>query len=338
MCNRAKSRRVFIRDLSIVTAGAVLGTILPGRREAFSALLSDLSLPSKVVLARDTALRDTRGGLNPETTSHLVDEVVKKVTGFGSARDAWSSLFSPDDIVGLKINCLAGRRLSTNWEMVQAVLHGLKLAGVSEEQVVIWDRTDKDLKKGGFRIRTQKGGVRCFGTDALWRGYEREPRIFGSVGSCFSRILTEHCTAIVNLPVLKDHDLAGVTLGMKNFYGVIHNPNKYHDNNCNPYVADLFSSPLIQSKLKLTLLDATTGLYEGGPSFKPQWVWNYNGILGALDTVALDRIGAGIIEKKRAEKGLPSLEEAKRVPAYIRTAAGLGLGQDDLEKIELIRI
>jgi uncharacterized protein (DUF362 family) len=338
MCNRAKSRRAFIRDLAVVTAGTVLGTALPGRRGASSDDLSDSNAPSRVILARDTALRDTRGGLNPETTSHLVDKVVKKITGLGSARDAWSSLFTPKDVVGLKVNCLAGRRLSTSPEVVQAVIHGLMLAGVPEDQVVIWDRTNKDLKKGGYRIRTQKGGVMCFGTDALYRGYEQEPRIFGSVGSCFSRILTEHCTAIVNLPVLKDHDLAGVTLGMKNFYGVIHNPNKYHDNNCNPYVADLFSSPLIQSKLRLTLLDAATGLYEGGPSFKPQWVWNYNGILGALDTVALDRVGAGIIEKKRAEKGLPSLEEAKRVPAYIRTASGLGLGQEDLEKIELVRI
>jgi len=27
---------------------------------------------------------------------------------------------------------------------------------------------------------------------------------------------------------LKDHDGAGVTIALKNMYGVIHNPNKYH--------------------------------------------------------------------------------------------------------------
>lgn len=332
-----KSRREFIRDLSAITAGAVLGASLPAGRDACDAA-STLSSPSaQVVLARDPAFH-SNGELNSKAISHQVNEVVKQVTGMGSAKDAWSSLFSPEDIVGLKVNCLAGRRLSTSREVVQAVIRGLTLAGLREEQVVIWDRTNRDLEKGGFAIQTRGSGVRCFGTDSLQQGYEREPRIFGAVGSCFSRILTEYCTAIINLPVLKDHDLAGVTLGMKNFYGVIHNPNKYHDNNCNPYVADLFSSPLIQGKLRLTLLDATTGLYQGGPSYKPQWVWNYDGILGSRDTVALDRIGARIIEEKRAAMGLPSLEEAKRVPLYIKSAARLGLGQDEPEKIRLIRI
>ena len=334
MMDRAKSRREFIRDISLASAGAVLGTALS--RESSASVQPKRN--AKVVLAQDRAIRSPNGELDPGKTSHLLHEAVKKVTGMETAEDAWSSLFVPSDIVGLKINCLAGRRLSTRPEVVRGVVEGLKLAGIPEEQIIVWDRTNKDLKKAGYSIRTRESGVKFFGTDALLQGYEEEPKIFGSVGSCFSRILTEYCTALINLPILKDHDLAGVTLGMKNFYGVIHNPNKYHDNNCNPYVAHLFSSPLIQKKLKLTLLDATTGLYEGGPSFKPQWVWQFNGILGSLDSVALDRIGAQIIEKKRAEKGLPSLKEAKRTPAYIRTAAELGLGQDDPGMIDLVRI
>lgn len=333
-----KSRREFLRDLSYLTAGTVLGSALPGERTLSAAPVSASTSSSTVVLTRDPSVRGGNGELRSEFVSHLVHEVVKEVTGVGSAKDAWSSLFSPEDVVGLKINCLAGRRLSTRPEVVEAVIQGLNMAGVPNEQIVVWDRTNKDLIKGGYSIHTQKSGMKCFGTDALSQGYEREPQVFGSVGSCFSRILTEYCTAMINLPILKDHDLAGVTLGMKNFYGVIHNPNKYHDHNCNPYVADLFSSPLIQDKLRLTLLDATTGVYEGGPSYKPQWAWHFNGILGARDTVALDRIGCRIIEDKRSSMGLPSLVEAKRDPAYIHTAAQLGLGQDDPGRIRLHKI
>ncbi|HCN18724.1 MAG TPA: hypothetical protein DIS73_00300, partial [Planctomycetia bacterium] len=76
--------------------------------------------------------------------------------------------------------------------------------------------------------------------------------------------------------------------------------------------------------------------YNGGPAFKRQWSWHFNGILVGRDPVALDRICANIIEDKRKEMGLPSLKQAKREPKYIRTAAALSLGEDDPKKIELV--
>lgn len=61
-------------------------------------------------------------------------------------------------------------------------------------------------------------GIQCFGTDELpGGGYEAEPQLSGSVGTCFSKIISRLCTAIINVPVLKDHDLAGISVAMKNF-------------------------------------------------------------------------------------------------------------------------
>ena len=76
--------------------------------------------------------------------------------------------------------------------------------------------------------------------------------------------------------VLKDHDGAGVTIALKNMYGVIHNPNKYHPNGCNPYIADLNMLPEIRSRMRLTICDATTACYEGGPGYKPEYSWKNN--------------------------------------------------------------
>jgi len=50
--------------------------------------------------------------------------------------------------------------------------------------------------------------------------------IYGSVGSLLSTTLTRTCDAVVNLPVLKDHGIVGVTMALKNLFGAIHNPNK----------------------------------------------------------------------------------------------------------------
>ena len=78
-------------------------------------------------------------------------------------------------------------------------------------------------------------------------GFERRIVSSGEVGSLWTNVLATRATALINVPVLKDHDLSGVGCGMKNMYGAIHNPNRYHDNNCNPYVADVNAHPFISA-------------------------------------------------------------------------------------------
>ena len=39
-----------------------------------------------------------------------------------------------------------------------------------------------------------------------------------------AKILTRECDMVIGLPILKDHDLAGVTFAMKNMYGVVQRP------------------------------------------------------------------------------------------------------------------
>jgi len=283
-----------------------------------------------VVVRNDTLLEE------PRTLAGLLNQGVQRVTGAADPAEAWRDLFKPSDVVGIKVNCIAGRRLSTHPEVVAAVVNGLKLAGIPERQIIIWDRLNRDLRRGGFEINVSGKGVQCIGNDAV--GYDPNLRESGSVGSFFTNLLTKYCTAVVNVPVLKDHDLAGVTLGLKNFYGAIHNPNKYHDNNCNPYVAELYNHPLIREKVRLTVCDAILGQYHGGPSYMRAYAWRYNGLLIARDPVALDRVGADIIEATRREKGLAPLKETGREPSHISTAGAVGLGVDDPEQIEVVRI
>ncbi len=266
----------------------------------------------------------------------LLNTGIKRLTEAKKTEDGWASLFKPSDIVGLKVNTLAGRMLSPHPQLVFAVIEGLKIAGVKEENIIIWDRTNRELKRAGYSINIRGRGVRCFGSDIA--GYENEPEVIGSVGGCFSTIISRICTAIINIGVLKDHDLAGISIGMKNFYGVIHNPNKYHDNNCDPYVAHLNSHPYIKNKLRLTICDGIRAQYNGGPAYKPQWAWHANVILLSHDPVALDRIGYELIENKRKEMGLPPLQKVNREPKWIKTASELGLGEGDIKKIEVIKV
>jgi len=314
---------------------AAAGSLLPTSGAWTAALPAGKGL---VALARgDGVGRDTGRPVERQLLRRWLGEMLTALTGAGNAAEAWTLLFPRDLRVGIKLNCLAGPLLSPRRELVQALVDGLSSAGVDPRRIVIWERSDRELQRCGFTINTGGSGPRVYGTDhrAAGGGYERDLRSNGSVGSCFSRILTEQCDLLINVGVLKDHDLAGVSVGLKNLYGVIHHPNKYHDKACDPYVADLAAHPLIRQRLRLTVIDAFTAQCQGGPAYQAGWAWNYGGLLAGLDPVALDRVGARLIGEERARRGLPTLAEAERAPAWIDTAARLGLGEGDPGKIRV---
>jgi uncharacterized protein (DUF362 family) len=155
-----------------------------------------------------------------------------------------------------------------------------------------------------------------------------------------SKIFTQECAVIINVPILKDHELAGVTFAMKNMYGVIDRPDTLHANHCNPGVADLNCIPLIREKMCITIGDALSSVYQGGPGFRPEYLWYPNAIVVGEDRVAVDRIACQMIEKKRAEMGLPTLAAAGRPASYIDTAADAkhNLGVSDPRRIKLIEV
>ncbi len=285
----------------------------------------------RVTLVRDAA-GINRGELDAERVALLLDRALREHFNAADPVEILRQYFSPKDRVGLKVNCLSGRRMSTHPELVDALVRRLIEAGIPPENLLIWDRLNADLRQGGYKLNSWGQPVACAGCDVL--GYETELTLHRSIGSLFARAATELCTAQINVPVLKDHGIVGVTLGMKNFFGAIHNPNKYHPDQGNPFVADLYSHPSIGGKVRLTIVDALEIQCEGGPPFQPNWCEDFGGLLISTDPVALDRIGWKLIEEARAKKGLPALAEAKREPTYIHTAAELALGCDDLKIIQ----
>ena len=296
-------------------------------------------LAARVVIGRDEAL--TRGdvGEHANVLGKLLDASMQRLTEAASAPAAWRSLFKPGDRVGIKVNTL-GR--STHPAVVDAIVGGLLSADVPPQNIIIWDRFDVELADAGFTLNKSKTGVRCYGTDGdrhdRGSGYEKEVESSGRIGSCFSRIISQQVDALISVPVLKDHSLAGVSLGMKNFFGAIHNPNKYHGDNCDPYIVDVVSHRYVRPKWRLTVCDAIVAQCHAGPGVHPGFAWPYGGLLVSTDFVALDAVGADLVETERRARGLNSLAGEKRPAKHIATAAGRGLGVADLERIERVEV
>ena len=315
-----KDRREFLKE---VAAGAVL--IGSGSKLSVAAIRGE-SAPagkSKIVIARDPELHgkgaNTSAQPDEKRVRNLLDRAIAAYTGHANPVAAWKSLVPMDKVIGLKVNGLGSKGIATHPALIMAVAERLQQAGVKPGNIVVWDQNVHFLQACGMTVNTDPAKMRAYSSDVA--GWDDEESTWGVARIRLTKILSRDCDMVINMPILKDHEGAGVTFAMKNMYGVVHNPSDFHDNNCCPFVADLYASPVIKNKFRLSIADAFTAIYEGGPSFKPQYTWHYNGLIVATDPVAQDYTAWQIIEAKRAEKGLKTLTDAGRPPKYIAVAA-----------------
>jgi len=326
------TRRDFLKTAA--TASVLIGT------QSSLGLAQHAELnKSKVVVARDPTLHNPSGQLDEKRVIDLLDRAIATYTGRDRNVEAWKRIVPTDNkVIGLKTNGLGGKGISTHLALVLAIAERLQQAGVKPGNILVWDRNARDLEACGLTINTDPARIRCFGSDVS--GYEEQPMSWGSANVKFSKILTRECDMVLNLPILKDHELAGVTFSMKNMYGVVERPFELHANGCNPSVADLNCIPVVRQKVRFTIGDAMSSVYDGGPGFHPEHLWLPNALIIGEDRVAVDHTALQILNSRRAQAGLPALEATRRPPTYIATAAdpAHNLGTNDPQRISLLEI
>jgi uncharacterized protein (DUF362 family) len=291
---------------------------------------------SKVVVIKGKGVVSSGGDLDRIKISEMLSLGFRLLIGTREAGESLARLFARAERIGIKVNTIGGRKISTRPELSLALAELLIKNGQPDRNIVIWDRTNRELREAGYSLSDRPNGIKVFATDTAGAGYETEIISHRNIGSLFSTIQTNFVTASISLAILKDHGLAGVTAGMKNYFGAIHNPNKYHDSHCDPFIAELFESGPIKEKHRLSLLDALVVQYHRGPSYHTQWAERSGALIFSLDPVAADAVGWRLIEMLRSRKGLPSLKEEDREPVYLGTAERLGLGRAGSDSIELI--
>ena len=131
----------------------------------------------------------------------------------------------------------------------------------------------------------------------------------------FGDVLT--ADVIINVPIAKHHSAAGLTLGMKNLMGVVRDRDSFHFN-LGQRIADL--NTLL--KPKLTVIDAVRILKNNGPSGGDlNDVKKLDTIIASADIVAADSFAATLFGKQPDDI------------AYIKLAAGMGLGRSNLKDL-----
>ncbi len=259
-----------------------------------------------------------------------------QLAGTPDAVSALRRYLSVGQSVGLKVNGLARRNAATHFELVDELSLLLRHMGIGGPQQIVFDRFARDLTLSGFALNRQGEGYRCTGNDAL--GYEEEPTVMPSSASRLARVLTEKIDVVINMPVLKQHMLSGMSGALKNQFGCIHNPNKMHLDKCDPYIAEVNAIPAIRNKQRLIVMDALRVVVDNGPTYQPGMAEVANTLMFATDPVAVDVVGLVLLEDLRRRRGLPPLDKVDLAPTHLQTSAKMGLGQADPGAIDVVTI
>jgi len=307
----------------------------------------------------------TGGKIDGAKAAEAVRIGMTGLTGESDMGRAFGQFVSPSDVVGIKINPIGRGLLSTKTEVVDAIVAGLRAAGLPQANIVIWDRRHFQMVEAGYTPE-RFPGLEIIGTEhkgpngdfyddkgELWakEAIDREaPFYFADVEmkynrevlpmmlnegreSYFSRIVTRRLTKIINVPILKNSGTT-VTLCLKNLsYGSLSNTSRLHKIWAES-VAEPCAFPALRDKLVLNIVDGLQACYDGGPGANPKFFFDPNLLLVGTDPVAVDLIGHELMTRERIERGLQQFEDKSR-RRFLDIAAGLGLGVGRREDISL---
>jgi uncharacterized protein (DUF362 family) len=137
--------------------------------------------------------------------------------------------------------------------------------------------------------------------------------------------------AIINVPFLKTHLLAGMSGCLKNLsHALIRHPGLFHDGGCAPYVGQVVGNKEVSDRLRLNVVTAFRIVTRNGPDATEDDLYAHGGLLLGFDPLAVDTLGLSVLTLRRAQLGLPG---ALRVP-YLESAARLGVGRMERRELE----
>jgi uncharacterized protein (DUF362 family) len=273
---------------------------------------------------------DLYGKVNAGAVKIMLAAAMERLVGAGAPFGEWAL---PQVKIGIKVNSIHSQAF-THPEFAGAVAQSLVQAGASPSGVAVWDGDSVSLVARGYVLdQTGASGYCCLGTNMI--DLSTAKRITIAKQSVLLSPLVEACDVLFSIAALKDHSMAGVTLSLKNNFGMLLSAIDLHGafwsgSGCEPAISDLAARPEIRGRLALAMIDGLLGVCEGGPGpADPANVFRYAGLLVSRDPVAVDRRGLAIIEARRAQLGLPPLAERKvpnpSPPLHIENAAQKGV-------------
>ena len=146
-------------------------------------------------------------------------------------------------------------------------------------------------------------------------------------------------TALVNVRPLRTHHWSAVGTCLKNYIQFDPDRPSFHADACTA-LGKIWTYPIVQGKTRLNILSALTPQYygRGANFFDTRYVWPYRGLIVGTDPVAVDTVGAHLLQVKRI--AFFGEDRALDVPPTHIIAADkkYHLGVSDLNRIQVIKL
>jgi hypothetical protein len=337
--------------LGITLAGAVLyATPLPAQ----GVPLPDFLPRARVVIIHQASATATFVPQREPLLS-MVEQGITNLLQRGSPREAWMSLISTQDVVGLKVFAAPGPTAGTRPAVVEAVVRSLLSSGMPPDHIVVWDRHGFDLRLAGYFELAERYGIRVAGSAD--RGYDpqtayEKPLLgrltwgdleFGQHAegtgrrSHLSKLITQELTKVICITPLLNHNMVGVSgqlFGLT--FGGIDNTLRFENNaeRLAEVVPEIFAEHFYERYL-FGIVDALIAQYQG----EARQLLHYSAVLNELwfsrDPVALDILAIDELERQRQSARLPGSKPSLEL---YQNASMLELGTSDLKQIEVSRV
>lgn len=249
----------------------------------------------------------------------MLDRGIRNLTGASSRRKAWKKVLGSAYRIVVKFNSVGAGVIRTTEHLARVLAAHMLDAGYDASGISLVEAP---------QFLTQE-----LGTSPVSRGWAGAIRVADNEEQ-LARYLLD-ADAVVNVPFLKTHQIAGMSCCLKNIsHAVIRHPARYHANGCSPYVGQVVSSQEVASKLRLNVVDALRLVVRRGPDATNKDIMTYGGILFGFDPLAIDQVGYSILAVERRRVGLLAEINAP----HLVSAARMGLGRAhpaDIERLAL---
>lgn len=291
----------------------------------------------------------------PESLPPMLSRGLTHLTGKSTPREAWLSLLSTQDVVGIKVYSSPGPNSGTRPAVAAAVAQSLIAAGLPATNIVIWDKDETDLRAAGFFELASNLGVRVTGSAAASydpTNFYDTPLLGNLVDGDFefgkkndgigrksfvSKLVTHELTKIINLSPLLNHNEAGVCGHLYSLaMGSVDNVFRFEGDRSRlaTAVPEIYALPALYDRVVLNITDALICQYEGGQRGLLHYSTMMNQLRFSRDPVALDMLSVKELERQRRNARAPYVQP--NLELY-RNAALLELGVSELSKMQIDR-
>ena len=192
----------------------------------------------------------------------------------------------------------------------------------------MFDRSTAELEEAGYSPNKDKPGVRYYGTDGAYSsGWE----LMGTKIK-LSDILLD-CDALINVPILKQHGISGISFAMKNHYGTLDKPGQFHEPRMERAIAELNALAPIRERTRLIVGDALSIANSNWRSAIPG-----DSLLVGRDPVAIDAIALQLCKEALEAEGRNAAPAVSLSEPWLEHGAELGLGIADPARIDLVEV